>query len=159
MSTLLCPYVLWCLSPFRWWDCTLNNTLIDWLIYTDIYRHICIHLNRNVPSMYVCLLIWYIDGFIMYIKCVPLLLLLILLRWTNKKELNWWMVTSNRAMFLPSYCWLFSMSLAMLLLMNGLLSLGAPSAGGDGNTGLCFFFSDTVLIHKTHWHKWTTAQT
>ncbi len=36
-------------------------------------------------------------------------------------------LTSNRAIFLPSYCWLFSASLAALLLMKGLLSLGFPS--------------------------------
>lgn len=34
--------------------------------------------------------------------------------------------TSNRAMFLPSYCWLFSAA-ASLLLINGLLSLGLLS--------------------------------
>lgn len=35
--------------------------------------------------------------------------------------------TSNRAMLLPSYCWLLSMLVAALLLMKGLLSLGFPS--------------------------------
>lgn len=35
--------------------------------------------------------------------------------------------TSNRAMCLPSYCWLFSMSMLLLLLIKGLLSLGFPS--------------------------------
>ena len=36
--------------------------------------------------------------------------------------------TSNKAMFLPSYCWLFSVA-ASLLLMKGLLSLGLLSPG------------------------------
>lgn len=75
--------------------------------------------------------------------------------------------TSNRAIFLPSYCWLFSASLAALLLMKGLLSLGFPSPVMQKHQ-LTFRVGESspIQLHihtrkiskgvfkEVHWYRW-----
>lgn len=107
----LLPHVLCCLwaSWSNWPECWAERRPLDWYPSppakhrqkhshnSSWYPNELIGSTLTVESLYVCF-------------------------WSLKT-----VQTSNRAMFLPSYCWLFSTSLAALLLMKGLLSLGLTS--------------------------------